>query len=162
MINTYSDLADFGKTLLANKQLDEGLVIISTYLKKLTNAMRCSIFVHDKQNHMLWTILSNGVEKIVIPDTQGIVGYVLTTQKEMIENAVANNPHFLDQIDKSSGYETVNMLACPIYDSKDNVIGVLQLINKLEGFSDEDMLFIKVVIRFISTYIEVALVHESK
>lgn len=161
MNNTYSDLADFGKTLIGNKRLDEGVIIISEYLKKLTGAIRCSIFVHNSQDKILWTILSNGMEKIVIPDTMGIVGYAFKEKKELIENDVDKNPYFLKDIDKNSGYETINMLVCPIYDSRNKIIGIVQLINKLDGFSDKDMLFIKVIIRFISTYIEITLASEK-
>lgn len=156
MKNTYSDLADFGKKLISNTNLDDGLVIISDYLKKLTGAIRCSIFVHDKEEKILWTILANGMGKIVIPDDKGVVGYALVNKTELIENVVHNNPYFLKDIDKNSGYETINMLVCPVYNSENNIIGIVQLINKLEGFTDQDMQFIKVIIRFISTYIEMA------
>ena len=161
MKNTYSDLADFGKKLIYNTDLDDGLVIISEYLKKLTGAIRCSIFVHNKEDKMLWTILANGVEKIVVPDNKGIVGHAFTSKNELIENDVEGNPHFLKEIDKNSGYQTINMLVCPIYDSRNNIIGIVQLINKVDGFTDKDMQFIKVIIRFISTYIEVALVSKK-
>ncbi len=161
MSSTYSDLAEFGSKLLDNKYLDEGVVIISEYLKKLTGAIRCSIFVHDIEDRILWTILANGVDKIVIPDNKGVVGYAFTNKIELIENVVHKNPHFLKEIDKNSGYETINMLVCPIYDSKKNIIGIVQLINKLDGFTDKDMLFIKVIIRFISTYIEMALLNKK-
>jgi len=160
--NTYSDLAEFGKTLLDNTELDEGLAIISEYLKKLTGAVRCSIFVYDEQNYELWTILSNGMEKIVLPANQGIVGHIFMTDKDLIENDVKENPHFLKDVDKDSGYNTVNMMGCPIHGSKNEIIGVMQLINKLDGFSDKDMQFIKVVLRFIGSFIEVALAQHAK
>jgi len=152
--NTYSDLAEFGKTLLNNRELDKGLGIISEYLKKLTGAVRCSIFVYDDEAHELWTIVSNGMEKIVVPVNQGIVGYIFMTNKEIIENDVTKNPHFLKDIDEESGYRTINMLGCPLYNSKNEIMGVVQLINKLDGFSDKDMQFIKVILRFICTFIE--------
>lgn len=160
--NTYSELAAFGKALLDNTELDAGLSIISDYLKKLTGAVRCSIFVYDEENHTLWTILSTGMEKIVIPADKGIVGHIFMTSKEVIENDVSKNPYFLKEVDKDSGYKTVNMMGCPIYGSKRNIIGVVQLINKLDGFSDKDMQFIKVVLRFIGSFIEVALVQHEK
>ena len=96
--------------------LDDGLIIISEYLKKLTGAIRCSIFVHDSKNKTLWTILANGMGKIVIEDNKGIVGQAFTYKKEIIENNVAENPYFFKEIDKNSGYQTMNMLVCPIFD----------------------------------------------
>lgn len=159
--DTYNDLADFGKTLLGHKELDGGLVVISGFLKKLTGAMRCSIFVYDNETFELWTILANGSEKIVVPANQGLVGQIFLKNKEMIENDVAGNPHFLREVDMESGYHTVNMLGCPIHDSNNKTIGVLQLINKTDDFTDKDMQFIKVILRFISSFIEVSMAYNK-
>lgn len=160
--NTYNDLAQFGKTLLSNPSLDEGLGTISEYLKKLTGAMRCSIFVHDPLKHEFWTLLANGVHEIRVPEEQGLVGYIFTTQQDLIENQVEQNPHFLKAVDKKNAYQTVNMLGCPIYDSKNRIIGVVQLLNKLDGFTDNDLQFIKVIVHFIGSFIEVSLIHHSR
>ncbi|WP_295421134.1 GAF domain-containing protein [Sulfurovum sp.] len=155
--NVYAELAAFGKELLSHKQLDGGLPVIADYLKRLTGAMRCSIFIYDKETMELWTILANGVERIVVPVNKGIVGHIFMEKKAIIENNVAHNPYFLKEVDKDSGYETVNMLGCPIYNAaSQQVIGVLQLINKTSGFNDRDMQFINVIIRFIGSFIELS------
>lgn len=152
--NTYQELIDFGHTLLVTSNLEEGLPLISDYLRRITGAMRCSIFIYNKEKDLLWTVLATGIEKIHISANQGIVGYVFKTQEVVIENDVENNPHFLKSIDKESGYKTVNMLACPIYNARKELIGVLQLINKLEEFKEDDLQFLKLFTNFISSFIE--------
>jgi GAF domain-containing protein len=151
---TYSNLVEFGKKLLSNKDADQGLNIITEHLKHVTGAMRCSIFISDRDGNKLWTVLSDSIERISIPSNQGIVGQVWLTGKTIIENDVLDNPHFLKDIDNDSGYSTVNMIACPIYGSEKNMIGVLQVLNKLNGFEKEDLKFLNIFCIFISSYIE--------
>ena len=152
--NTYQELIDFGNKLLITSNLEEGLPLISEYLRNITNAMRCSIFIHNKTNDTLWTVLATGIEKIEIPSDQGIVGHVFHTEESMIENNVEKNPYFLKDVDNESGYKTINMLTCPIYSSRKELIGVLQLINKLDGFREDDLQFLTLFTNFISSFIE--------
>ncbi len=152
--NTYQELIDFGHKLLVTSNLEEGLPLISDYLRRITAAMRCSIFIYNPEKDSLWTVLATGIEKIDIPTNQGIVGHVFQTQEAVIENDVENNPYFLKHIDKKSGYKTVNTLVCPIYNARKDLIGVLQLINKLEGFREDDLQFLKLFTNFISSFIE--------
>jgi len=152
--NTYQELIDFGNKLLISSNLEEGLPLISEYLRRITNAMRCSIFIHNKDNDTLWTVLATGIERIEIPSNQGIVGHVFHTEEAVIENDVENNPHFLKEVDEDSGYKTINILTIPIYSSKKELIGVLQLINKYDGFQENDLQFLTLFTNFISTFIE--------
>ncbi|HHD78607.1 MAG TPA: GAF domain-containing protein [Epsilonproteobacteria bacterium] len=151
---TYRDLIDFGNRLLITSNLEEGLPLISEYLREITNAMRCSIFVHNKSNDTLWTVLATGIGKIEISSHEGIVGHVFQTEKYLIENDVETNPYFLKSVDRESGYKTINMLVCPIYNSRKELIGVLQLINKLDGFKEDDMKFLTLFTNLISSFIE--------
>jgi len=152
--NTYKELIDFGQKLLKRSNLEEGLPLISEYLRNIIHAMRCSIFIYNTENDTLWTVLATGIETIEIPSDKGIVGYVFHTGESVIENNIENNPYFLKDVDKESGYKTINMLTYPINNAKDESIGVLQLINKLEGFHEEDLQFLTLFTNFISSFIE--------
>jgi len=152
--NTYQELIDFGNKLLITSNLEEGLPLISDYLRNITGAMRCSIFIHNKDNDTLWTVLATGIERIEISTDQGIVGHVFHTEEAVIENNVENNPYFLRDVDKESGYKTINMITCPIYNSRKELIGVLQLINKPDGFRESDLQFLTLFTNFISSFIE--------
>ncbi|CAI6148137.1 MAG: hypothetical protein SPLUMA1_SPLUMAMAG1_00608 [uncultured Sulfurimonas sp.] len=79
--NTYHALANFGRELLDKKTLSEGLALISVYAKNVIGEQRCSIFINDAKSQELWTTISDGVEKIIVPSDQGLVGARLKTKQ---------------------------------------------------------------------------------
>ena len=74
---TYRTLANFGTELLQKRSLEDGLPLISNYAKDVIKAERCSIFIVDHDANSLWTTLSDGVKKIIIPVDKGLVGLTL-------------------------------------------------------------------------------------
>ncbi len=154
--HTFQDLISQGHTVLRNKQFSEGLDLIADHLTDMTGAERCSIFIYEKEKDELWTILSTGIAKIKVPSEKGIVGYVFRTQDSIIENNVSNNIHFLSDIDTYSGYKTINIIACPIYNSKKELLGVLELLNKPIGFTEHDLNFLNAYAGYIGSILELA------
>jgi len=154
--HTFQELISMGLELLANHQFKEGLSLISNHLTAATGAERCSIFIYEKKRDELWTILATGIEKIHVPSDKGIVGYVFRTEESVIENTLTNNIYFLNDIDKASGYKTLNIIACPIYNSKKELIGVLELLNKPHGFDEDDLDFLNVFAGYVGSVIELA------
>lgn len=51
--------------------------------KELLRADRCSVFMIDPERSHLRTFLTDGTTEIVIPVTQGVVGYVASTGKAL-------------------------------------------------------------------------------
>jgi len=157
--NTFQGLINIGHRLLSNnqfEQFEDGLFLVSDHLTDVTGAERCSIFIYEKKSDELWTILATGIEKIHVPSEKGIVGYVFRTEDSVIENSVTKNTYFLSDIDKQSGYKTHNIIACPIYNSKKELIGVLELLNKLSGFDEDDLEFLNIYANYIGSIIELA------
>ncbi|MCD6172166.1 MAG: GAF domain-containing protein [Sulfurimonas sp.] len=160
--STYLKLADFGKELLYKKSLVEGLPHISKYAKDVIGADRCSIFIYDEYKKELWTTLSDGVEKIVIDSTHGLVGQTIRDKKPILENDVYSNPNFSSTIDKDTGYKTKNVITAPIFNSKREIIGVLQLLNKDDGFDNEDAKFMVFFTHYISGFLELINLYTDK
>ncbi len=157
--NTFQGLINTGLSFLSSDQFDQfkdGLSLISDHLIDITGAERCSIFSYEKKRDELWTILATGIEKIHVPSDKGIVGYVFRTGHSVIENNVTKNNYFLSDIDKQSGYKTLNIIACPIYNSKKELIGVLELLNKPNGFNEDDLEFLDIFAYYIGNIIELA------
>ena len=152
--NTYSKLADFGRELLNKKSLVEGLPLISKYAKDVVGAQRCSIFIYDLQHKELWTTLADGVEKIVVPSGEGLVGHTLKIRKPITENDPYSNPHFLKNIDQETGYTTQNIATATIFNSKREIIGILELLNKESDFDNEDVKFMIFFAHYISGFLE--------
>ena len=159
---TYQSLAQFGRELLNKKSLEDGLPLISDYAKRVIGADRCSIFIHDRVDHSFWTTLSDGVEKIVIPDDKGLVGFTLEEKKPVLSNEPYSHPHFLSDVDKETGYITKSVVSAPVFSSKREIIGVLQLINKEGGFDKEDVRFMIFFAHYISGFLELTNVFLKK
>lgn len=78
--------------------------------------------------------------------SQGIAGHVATTGQMLNIPDAYDDPNFNQAIDKKTGYRTKAILCMPIK-ADDQVIGVLQLINKVTGSGvfgtdDEDVMMI--------------------
>ena len=153
---TYEKLADFGKELLNCAKLEEGLPLIAKYTTDIIGAERCSIFIYDHKKDILWTTFADGMEKIIVGSKDGIVGQSLIKKEIIIENDAHSNPCFLKEVDEESGFKTKNLICSPILSSTNEVIGVLELLNKPWGFSVEDEKFMKLFTTFISGFIELA------
>lgn len=153
-VNKYQTLAYFGRELLKKRSLEEGLPMIAHYVKDVIGTDRCSIFMYDARKQECWTILADGVKKITIPSDKGIVGHTLKEKKTIIVNDAYSHPCFLSNVDKESGYVTNNLITTPVFNSKREILGILELLNKKDDFSDEDVKFMIFFAHFISGFLE--------
>nr|XP_033803429.1 cGMP-dependent 3',5'-cyclic phosphodiesterase [Geotrypetes seraphini] len=122
---------------------------IITEARNLSNAEICSVFLLDRHNHELVAkVFDGGVVEdesydIRIPADQGIAGHVATTGKILNIKDAYSHPLFYRGIDDSTGFRTRNILCFPIKNENSEVIGVAELVNKINGpgFSkfDEDL-----------------------
>ncbi|MEA1892409.1 MAG: GAF domain-containing protein [Campylobacterota bacterium] len=151
---TYKKLAEFGQKLLDDTSYASGLPRISKYAKEVIGAQRCSIFINDLRRDELWTTIADGMQKIIIPSQTGIVGYTIQAKKPLIENDPYSNEHFNATIDKESGFVTTNLITAPIFNSKREIIGVLELLNKEGGFDTSDARFMIFFAHYISGFLE--------
>jgi len=151
---TYKQLAEFGQQLLNDTSYENGLPKISEYAKKVTGATRCSIFIYDIEINELWTTIADGVDKIIIPYDKGVVGQTIKEKKPLIVNEPYEYPYFLPDVDRETGFVTKNIATAPVFNSKKEVIGVLQLLNKDEDFDEADIKFITFFAHFISGFLE--------
>ena len=162
MEKPYEKLANFGKELLDKTSLEEGLPLISDYAKEVIGAERCSIFIYDKENNMLWTTLADEVDKITISSYQGVAGYTIKEKKPLVVNNVKEYPLFLADIDEETGYVTKNIITAPVFDSQREIIGVLELLNKEGDFTAKDEGFMVFFSHYISGYIELATLYQAE
>ncbi|XP_054254804.1 cGMP-dependent 3',5'-cyclic phosphodiesterase [Indicator indicator] len=122
---------------------------IITEARNLSNAEICSVFLLDRLSHELVAkVFDGGVVddesyEIRIPADQGIAGHVATTGKILNIQDAYSHPLFYRGVDDSTGFRTRNILCFPIKNESQEVIGVAELVNKINGpwFSkfDEDL-----------------------
>ena len=157
-INNRTQILDFGRELMSISDTDKILELISTQIKTLLNAQRCSIFIVDKETDTLWTKLSDEIEMIVIPLDSGIVGETYKAKKAQITNSPYDEVKFMKNIDKKVDFKTKNIIAVPIFNSQKEIIAILELLNKKESdFNNDDLDTLVFFANFVSAPLELSL-----
>lgn len=87
---------------------------------------------------------------IMIPWNTGLVGYVAESGESVNIANCYEDPRFTDTVDQRTGYVTKHMLCAPIYDKRNEIVGVAQVINKRDGkpFSEKDEVKFKRYLQF--------------
>ncbi|MBA3026597.1 MAG: GAF domain-containing protein [Sulfurimonas sp.] len=161
-MKTYNQIAEFGQKLMSLGEIENVLELIAGEAKKLVNTERCSIFIVDKEDGILWTKLSDGIGRIVISLDSGIVGDTYQKQSAQIVNDPYGDARFLQVIDKKSGYTTKNIITVPIFDSKREIIGIIELLNKSRtDFTNEDLETLTFFANYISGSLELVLMSKK-
>lgn len=95
------------------------------------------------------------LEGLEIPIGQGIAGWVAKTGIPLIVNDVASEPKWKKEIADNVEFPTRSILCVPLK-SRAEVIGVVELINKLreEDYNDDDLEIIELLGAHLSTLIE--------
>ncbi len=123
--------------------LQEMLHSITLKTGELLGADRTTIFLLDEEQQELWSILAEGKSKrpleIRIPANKGIAGEVATFKRVVnIPFDFYDDPRskFAQEQDKRNGYRTYTMLALPLLNIDDQLVAVVQLLNKLKPIHD--------------------------
>jgi nitrogen-specific signal transduction histidine kinase len=138
-----------------NIKIDDILKNIVNVACDLTSADRGTLYFVDKEKNELWSKVAMGSEfrEIKLKIGEGIAGWVAKSGEIINLENVREDPRFNASFDKSSGYETKNMICFPIKSQNGEVVGVLQLLNsKKNKFNKIDEEFLKA----LSTHIALA------
>ena len=103
----------------------------------LLTSDRAALFMLDSEKSELWTSVGEGETKqmIRVPVGQGIVGCVARDGMVMnIKDAYLDH-RFSRAADRKTGYRTKSLLACPVRNKAGRIVGVLQMVNKMDDAS---------------------------
>lgn len=124
--------------------LEQVLDAFTLKIGQILEADRTTIFLVDAEKGQLWskiTHLDNGKPReLRIPINVGIAGHVATTGECLNIADTYNHPLFNKEVDERFGYRSRTLLCMPIYSSKNQVVAVVQLLNKAgdKPFDEED------------------------
>ncbi len=126
-------------------QLDEVLENIMTTSRSILKADACSLMLVDEKSGDLVFEVAQGpvADKLKsglrIKRGQGIAGNVYDTGEALLIRDAYDDSRFNREFDRMTGYRTQTILCVPLK-IKEKVIGVSQVINKLDGsnFNEED------------------------
>lgn len=159
-----SSIIEATKKLNSTLDLGELISIILQIATRQTGAERGTVFLVDRERNEIWSLVGLGLEQQVIrlPADRGIAGWVAREGSAVrLENAY-DDPRFEPDIDRRLGFKTRQLLCLPIRNEAGDIIGVLQLLNKTEGFSDEDEAFLDALSAHVALALEKAQLHRER
>ncbi len=135
-------LIELSEAMAQEVELDDLLLTIVKKTTELMHADRSSLFLYDGETNELWSKIAEGMgtKEIRFPVGIGIAGDVAATgEGSNIEDAY-DDERFNQAFDKASGYRTKSVLCLPISDNEGVLVGVIQVLNKLDGgrFDEHD------------------------
>ncbi len=139
-------LHEVGRALVAEQNLDRLLDLILTKARELLKAEGGSIYLlsgDEDRREMLFAHTQNAkvrlpFHRIVMPVShQTLAGFVALSGEPLNIHDVYRIPEdtpyrFNDSFDRQAGYRTTSVLVVPMQDTEGQVLGILQLLNRLD------------------------------
>jgi sigma-B regulation protein RsbU (phosphoserine phosphatase) len=152
-------LLRISKSLGHEIQLDPLLKLIVAEVTSAMQADRSTLFLVDrKKPDELVSRIAEGMVKqeIRVRFGMGIAGTTAQTRQTINIPDAYNDSRFNPAFDKSSGFRTKSILATPILNQANRLIGVVQVLNKKGGgaFTREDEQFLDAICVHLSIALE--------
>lgn len=127
---------EVSRDLASAAELPPLLAKVEASARQVLNCERATVFLYDKASHELVSRLATGVQEIRFSADLGIAGEVFRTGRlDTVRDAYAD-PRFNPEIDRKTGFRTRNLITVPLRGFDNSIVGVLQLLNKADGFFD--------------------------
>ena len=128
--------------------LSEILWTLIDMTTKELDADRGTLFLNDPLTGELYSRVAQGglTREIRILNTAGIAGAVFQNGAgEIVHDAYADD-RFDSSVDEQTGFTTKNIVCAPVRTVRDDIIGVIQILNKKKGrFSKEDLEIVEAI-----------------
>ena len=119
--------------------------LLTTIMSIVTSELHCeegSILFYDEEHNELEFFTAVGetgkdLETDRFPADKGIAGRALRELTTQIVNDVESSPDFYGDIDEEHSFKTKSILATPLV-SGEEIVGVIEAINKIEGQFDKE------------------------
>ncbi|MEK9163379.1 MAG: GAF domain-containing protein, partial [Chloroflexota bacterium] len=153
-----SALNNAARTMASSLEFDSVPQTILEEAVRVLGANAGSIALLDETSSLVFkAVVGPSSEKLVnvkVPAGHGLIGWVSQNSKSVRVDDVRKDPRFYRGIDQTTGLTTLNVMAVPLLIAR-RVIGVLELINKVEGkFDDEDLTVVETLAQSAAATIE--------
>jgi len=146
-----NSIMQIGRALSSELRLEPLLLLVIEEVNRLMNAERGTFYIVDQEKGELWSKIAQKAEinEIRLKIGVGIAGHVAKTGEVINIPDAYNDDRFNPAIDKRTGFKTRSILCIPIFQAtndpqaKREIIGVLQILNKMDGpfdKADEELL----------------------
>ncbi len=156
-----------GKALTSTLDTGSILNIIMEKTSELVKAEAGSVLLLDEDTNELYFELTEGEKKndlkrFRLKVGEGIAGWVAQHGESIIVEDVATDPRFCNRIDDSLNFRTRSILCVPLK-SKGKILGVLEVINRIDGkpFGQKDLDLVLTLVDQASIAIENSLLYRK-
>lgn len=139
-IEKLNKLIDVSKDIISEMQLHTLLEKIMENVTVVMNADRSTLFLIDPKTNELTSVVAQGASEIRFPIGMGLAGAVALTGETINIPEAYEDDRFNRVFDKKTGYRTKSLLTMPLKTGNNHIIGVTQVLNKLDGtpFTEDD------------------------
>jgi adenylate cyclase len=159
---------DFYRTLLQihndmarSVTLSDALMSLVQFTTTAIGCERGTIFLHDKHTSELYSFIAQGdlQHEIRVLSNKGIIGWSFTHDQAVKVDDAYSDERFNSEIDQSTGFTTHNILCVPLKSIKNELIGVSQMLNKIDGnFTDTDIELVRLMTEHAALAIQTKLI----
>jgi signal transduction histidine kinase len=153
-----------GVDLARMQDLDALLRRILDLATENVGADRGSIFVREPGGDLVsHHFHGDEVERLVVKAGRGIAGHVAATGASVRLEDAYHDPRFDRSVDAATGYRTRSLLAVPLTVRGGSVLGVLEVLNQVEGaFTPDDAAFLAAFAAYAAVALENARLLEQR
>ncbi len=140
-------VADIARALSAPLSQQQLLDLIMDKLTRALDADRSTLFLY--QDGELWSTVAQGTEARVIRIQvgQGLAGWVAATGRGLNIKDAYQDSRFNATWDQEFGFRTESVLCQPVFDRDGNLVAVVQVLNKHNGwFTVEDESLLRTIV----------------
>ena len=130
-------LVEVSRTTAALDSLDEVLASLVAMTAAALRAERATLFLNDATTNELYSrsMTEHGPREIRMLNDKGIAGKVFQAGQGIVVQDAYAHPDFNPEVDETTGYDTRQIVCAPIRTGRGEVIGVAQVLNRIDGTS---------------------------
>lgn len=155
---------DYMAKMSLETNMDKILQLLADLGQDMVYADRCTVWLHEPSEKIIWTVAGHGLEKVVVDEVSGIVGLSIMTGETIHVEDAYDDPRFNDAVDQKTGYRTRSLLCIPFKNSEGAVIGAFQAINKQSEsglFTSKDEEFLSFASSYAGKSLEAFVLHNE-
>lgn len=159
-VETISIFNEIGKALTSTIEIKEILETMMEKIRELLKPKNWSLLLIDEEKNELYfeIVVGEGVDKIKdlrLKIDEGIAGWVARKGIPLLVSDVSKDKRFTGKVDRMLDFTTKSIICVPLK-SKGKMLGVIELINKIEeeAFTKEDMLLLTTLADYTAIALE--------
>jgi phosphoserine phosphatase RsbU/P len=126
------------RALAAPFDLHTMLEAVAAAACRLLRAERASVWLHDADRNELYVEVASDLQALRMPVGVGLVGLCAHERRPINVPDCYAEPRFNPAVDRDSGFRSRCILTLPLIDHQGALVGVMQVLNKLDGVFDAD------------------------